>query len=101
FFQAEDGIRVFHVTGVQTCALPIYIFSFDGSQRKEGPLYKEWLEWRAKIIHDFIYTAKEELKQINPDIIFGDYTGSWFPLYFDRSEERRVGKDRSHTSDAL
>src|SRR5690606_41206394 len=24
FFQAEDGIRYFHVTGVQTCALPIY-----------------------------------------------------------------------------
>src|SRR5690606_39537031 len=27
FFQAEDGIRDFHVTGVQTCALPIYAFS--------------------------------------------------------------------------
>src|SRR5690606_7010244 len=24
FFQAEDGIRGFHVTGVQTCALPIF-----------------------------------------------------------------------------
>src|SRR5690606_1596408 len=24
FFQAEDGIRSFHVTGVQTCALPIW-----------------------------------------------------------------------------
>src|SRR6266511_5121809 len=24
FFQAEDGIRGFHVTGVQTCALPIW-----------------------------------------------------------------------------
>src|SRR6266511_2663533 len=24
FFQAEDGIRDFHVTGVQTCALPIW-----------------------------------------------------------------------------
>src|SRR5690606_40159235 len=23
-FRAEDGIRDFHVTGVQTCALPIY-----------------------------------------------------------------------------
>src|SRR5690606_40657118 len=23
FFEAEDGIRDFHVTGVQTCALPI------------------------------------------------------------------------------
>src|SRR6266511_5511629 len=24
FFQAADGIRDFHVTGVQTCALPIF-----------------------------------------------------------------------------
>src|SRR5690606_40978035 len=27
FFQAEDGIRDFHVTGVQTCALPILMGS--------------------------------------------------------------------------
>ena len=26
FFQAEDGIRDYKVTGVQTCALPIYPF---------------------------------------------------------------------------
>src|SRR6266446_7583175 len=26
FFQAEDGIRAYKVTGVQTCALPIYEF---------------------------------------------------------------------------
>src|SRR6266702_2980865 len=25
FFQAEDGIRDGHVTGVQTCALPIFV----------------------------------------------------------------------------
>src|SRR5438874_9153810 len=29
FFQAEDGIRDLYVTGVQTCALPIYGFRFD------------------------------------------------------------------------
>src|SRR5690606_39772322 len=35
-FQAEDGIRVFHVTGVQTCALPIYWPKrCDGSRRKK------------------------------------------------------------------
>src|SRR2546430_7235837 len=28
FFQAEDGIRDLTVTGVQTCALPIYVFDF-------------------------------------------------------------------------
>src|SRR5690606_40052108 len=31
FFQAEDAIRDFHVTGVQTCALPIC------QQQYEGP----------------------------------------------------------------
>src|SRR5690606_39431448 len=30
FFQAEDGIRDFHVTGVQTCALPIFPFYHTG-----------------------------------------------------------------------
>ena len=29
FFQAEDGIRDTSVTGVQTCALPIYIHYFE------------------------------------------------------------------------
>src|SRR3982751_2962807 len=28
FFKAEDGIRDLIVTGVQTCALPIYTFDF-------------------------------------------------------------------------
>src|SRR2546429_1312669 len=32
FFQAEDGIRVVAVTGVQTCALPIYARLDDGSR---------------------------------------------------------------------
>src|SRR5256885_5673876 len=27
FFQAEDGIRDYKVTGVQTCALPISVFA--------------------------------------------------------------------------
>src|SRR5690606_6762935 len=30
FFQAEDGIRYFHVTGVQTCALPIWLGTVGG-----------------------------------------------------------------------
>src|SRR5690606_39473593 len=29
--QAEDGIRDFHVTGVQTCALPIYTRGVDAT----------------------------------------------------------------------
>src|SRR5690606_39688166 len=38
FFQAEDGIRDFHVTGVQTCALPI-------SSRGVGSPAREWTCW--------------------------------------------------------
>src|SRR5690606_39954264 len=38
FFQAEAGIRDFHVTGVQTCALPIYFILF--APWLSSPLYK-------------------------------------------------------------
>src|SRR3984893_8782038 len=41
FFQAEDGIRHGHVTGVQTCALPICSWStidrYDIHQRRDCP----------------------------------------------------------------
>src|SRR2546426_8246439 len=41
FFQAEDGIRDYKVTGVQTCALPIYTFAntintAEGGTHEEG-----------------------------------------------------------------
>src|SRR6266511_4170098 len=36
FFQAEDGIRDFHVTGVQTCALPIYGEHGQAARRVSG-----------------------------------------------------------------
>ena len=38
FFQAEDGIRDWSVTGVQTCALPIYA---EPKKKKEKERTKE------------------------------------------------------------
>src|SRR5690606_39691186 len=46
FFQAEDGIRDFHVTGVQTCALPIYLKVF---QSRAAGLEQEAREARAAL----------------------------------------------------
>src|SRR5436309_1577020 len=45
FFQAEDGIRDFHVTGVQTCALPIWIMDLAA-----GPT--AMAAWALGEIHD-------------------------------------------------
>src|SRR6266853_4605520 len=46
FFQAEDGIRDLTVTGVQTCALPIFMVLkqvyWDGVPAYEAPVYS-WL----------------------------------------------------------
>src|SRR5439155_18258019 len=39
FFQAEDGIRDGHVTGVQTCALPIYLFPIKHGYRFQQPRF--------------------------------------------------------------
>ena len=47
-----------------------------------GKYAKEWIQWRATVIHDFVEKAHEALKEINPDLIIGDYTGAWYPTYW-------------------
>ncbi len=47
-----------------------------------GQLGKKWIEWRAGVIRDFVAEAHRELKAINPDLIIGDYTGAWYPTYW-------------------
>src|SRR5690606_39341398 len=91
FFQAEDGIRVFHVTGVQTCALPI-------SARPEVPDELEAIVASALAKDRDARTADadELARQL---LGFASWTGG--PLrHADvaqtlRSEERRVGEGRT------
>src|SRR5699024_11869925 len=58
FFQAEDGIRDRNVTGVQTCALPIYIATEDIQEflkeltrvlQKKHIGQQEFLVWTKRI----------------------------------------------------
>lgn len=45
--------------------------------------FKSWLEFRAKVIHDFVQKASEAVHAIRPDIKFGVYVGGWYSQYFD------------------
>src|SRR3712207_6985118 len=45
FFQAEDGIRDIGVTGVQTCALPIFLFNCAGFVHQNTALTCTDEEW--------------------------------------------------------
>src|SRR5438046_9994553 len=80
FFQAEDGIRDWSVTGVQTCALPISFDSntpsTDRSSRKTAPggVHSSCDSW----------AASREPPGISP---------SCRSTERGRSEERRVGKE--------
>src|SRR5205085_4990245 len=85
FFQAEDGIRDLTVTGVQTCALPIYddvrnIFALTSALETYN---MEVL--RAENGREGIETLEE-----NPDI---DIVLMDIMMPEMRSEERRVGKE--------
>lgn len=51
--------------------------------RVAGKYFKQWIEWRAKNIYDFMKLAKSEVKSINPEVSFGTYTGAWYPSYFE------------------
>src|SRR5690606_40381254 len=76
-FQAEDGIRDFHVTGVQTCALPIFPFVWVIHKGESGP---HWGQSKAATAGaGRPVTGSPERPCGAMDV---------------RSEERRVGKER-------
>src|SRR5690606_40862079 len=82
FFQAEDGIRDFHVTGVQTCALPIStsLSSAEPSSaaRSHGICARRALTGRSH------WSSRIPASPMPP---------RRFPAPPSRSEERRVGKE--------
>src|SRR5258706_1594324 len=85
FLQAEDGIRDWSVTGVQTCALPIYC-----SFSPVGTLNGEATELRntADLKH-----PSERFLWVEENDPRGENLGSWIMNAGSRSEERRVGKE--------
>src|SRR3712207_8311712 len=78
FFQAEDGIRDIGVTGVQTCALPIWVLRRAAEAR----------EMRILIVEDeaLIAMALADSLEDGGHEVVG-------PAATMRSEERRVGKE--------
>lgn len=47
------------------------------------PLFTKWLEFRAKVIYDFMEKARNAVKSTNPDILFGVYVGGWYSTYYE------------------
>lgn len=43
----------------------------------------KWLEFRAKVMHDFMEKARNTVKNVNPKIKFGVYVGGWYSSYYD------------------
>src|SRR3712207_8113294 len=83
FFQAEDGIRDIGVTGVQTCALPIFL-----RHSKEGIA--------ARFQHCFQHYLFADTREVNKNTITPLRllrSRPWGPTEKRRSEERRVGKE--------
>ena len=45
-------------------------------------LFKSWMDFRAKTIHDFIEKARNKVKSVNSNIRFGAYVGGWYSTYY-------------------
>src|SRR5690606_41058066 len=84
FFQAEDGIRDFHVTGVQTCALPIYRHEVTDDFRVRNRDRAAFCNLPRKQRNDGTIGTQHISKTRGNKL-----RGRWVL----RSEERRVGKE--------
>src|SRR5205823_10520863 len=86
FFPAEDGIRGKPVTGVQTCALPIYGLRSIASELSNWPVAIERSPSAPSRLGTVAASASAE---VMPPAV-----GSVAPAKVcERSEERRVGKE--------
>src|SRR5690606_30171795 len=93
---AEDGIRDFHVTGVQTCALPICRFEHLSYFRRNCDAKIERF-----VLHVVFFLAFQSAMSIVFQLVaqildsFHIFTPSkkWREKICTRSEERRVGKE--------
>src|SRR3712207_7431004 len=86
FFQAEDGIRDIGVTGVQTCALPIYGYV------ALGEVIGWFIGW--DLLLEYIAIVAVVAIGISGYLeAFLDGFGVALPAAVTRSEERRVGKE--------
>ncbi len=64
---------------------PEDIFTLDpypGKPFKRGPLFKEWLEWRARNIKNFFEKAACVIRKTKPGALVGVYVGSWYADYY-------------------
>src|SRR5207253_3661061 len=91
FFQAEDGIRDGHVTGVQTCALPIFMNEW---MRQNGFVER----FPRQLVHDVVVSREREMPELIT-VSSHEKVGKAIDLLQEygisqmRSEERRVGKE--------
>lgn len=75
-------------TGIRVENFPEDILSWygeDGSLREKwelGRYAKPWIEWRAGVIRAFLEKTRKALKEISPELMIGDYTGAWYPTYW-------------------
>src|SRR5690606_41205492 len=88
FFQAEDGIRGFHVTGVQTCALPISCITGVSGSGKSTLVHQVLLP----AIKNYLSKGRRGAKANYQSISGVDKIQGVIELD-QRSEERRVGKE--------
>src|SRR5256884_880141 len=93
FFQAEAGIGVVAVTGVQTCALPISGPLGTQWAKTRDPLYEAWIDAgkAAGIPHTADYNGRSAEGFGNSQYTIRN--GRRSSTANARSEERRVGKE--------
>src|SRR5436190_15851006 len=93
FFQAEDGIRDHCVTGVQTCALPIFIVDATRLTSEQTLLQTEWIRPGALVMpYGAVRSTDPELPVMADKFVVDDWNQA-AASEFGRSEERRVGKE--------
>ncbi|MBM3494677.1 MAG: hypothetical protein FJX72_10250 [Armatimonadetes bacterium] len=58
------------------------VSSMPGDPVRRGRFFKQWLEFRSRVIRNLVREVRETVRQVKPEVKVAAYVGSWFSEYY-------------------
>lgn len=81
--ESRAAFEAFLGRAVENWPSDILVRTANAAQPERGPLFREWLAFRASVIHGFFSRMKQAVYESDPNVRFATYVGAWYPSYYE------------------
>jgi uncharacterized lipoprotein YddW (UPF0748 family) len=82
-FSAVSRARFEAFLGRPVARWPDDVARPEGEGLRPGPLFRQWIAWRAGVITAYVRAARQLARQMRPGLPVGMYVGAWYPTIYE------------------